>query len=123
MNGRVSGSAHKLFGGRGLHVIGQQAKPQHRGKRSYISNIVIRAVEFEKQIMAKSVALNRSHCAAAVRAPGPRTVMLLRCSKDGFERIRRVAKIRDVTISGFVLHSLRRSWNIDQNLIQAYFGR
>jgi len=106
-------------------MIRERAKLQRRGISSYMLNIVIRAVEFEERIMARggAVTFNRTLYAATVRTPGPRTAILLRCSKNESERIRRASKIRDVTISGFVVHAIRSSWNVERNLIQPYFGR
>src|ERR1700758_1966858 len=92
-------------------IIRERAKVEHRGISGYLLNIVMRSVDFEETLMAKAgrfYALNRGLFASPVRPPGPRTTMLLRCSTGEAGRIRRVAKRRDITISGFVLHCLKR---------------
>ena len=104
-------------------LIRERARIQRRGISSYMLNIAMRAVQFEENLISRDPTLRRFLYDAAIRVPGPRTAILLRCSKDESERIRRVAQIRGVTISGLVLYSIRRSWEIQQNLIQRYFGR
>ena len=45
--------------------------------------------------------------------------MLLHCSIVEASRLRAAAKRRDITISGFVLRTLRRSWNVQEKLSKA----
>jgi hypothetical protein len=100
-------------------TIRGEAKRQHRGVSGYILHILIRAVEFEEILVAKGhrvQALNRTLSRTPIRTIGPRTTILLRCSTEESQRIRRAARMRDTTISGFVLQSLRRSWKADEML-------
>lgn len=102
-------------------MVRQRAELQRRGISSYILVIVMRAVEFDEHIMARGDSmrrLNRTLSRAPIRGPGPRTAILLRCSTEESERIRRAARMRAITISGFVLHSLKRSWEIEANLFE-----
>lgn len=104
-------------------IIRRRAELQRRGISNYMINIVIRAVEIEERTIARGVSFDRSLYTDSIRAPGPRTAVLLRCSRMESERIRRIAKIRGLTISGLILFSLRRSWRAERNLLQPYFER
>jgi uncharacterized protein (DUF1778 family) len=96
-------------------MIRQRAEVQRRGISGYMLNIVMRAADFQERMMARGITM-RMLSRTAIRIPGPRTAILLRCSTEESERIHRVAKARDTTISGFVLDSLRRSWDVERNL-------
>lgn len=77
--------------------------------------IVMRSVDFEEKLWAKAGrfhALKRSLSRTQTRPLAPRTTLLLRCSTEQSERIRRAAKMRDTTICGFVLRCLKRSWDV-----------
>jgi uncharacterized protein (DUF1778 family) len=95
-------------------TIRERAKVEHRGISSYMLNIVMRSVDFEEKLRAgarRFQALKRSLSGTPIRSTGPRTTLLLRCSTEESERIRRVAEMEDTTICGFVLHCLKRSWD------------
>ena len=96
--------------------IRERAELQHRTISGYILNIVMRAVSFEESSLAKGKLhpLNRSLYRTVVRPTSPRTAILLRCSMDESKRIRAAAKVRESTICGFVLYSLRRSWDAEK---------
>jgi hypothetical protein len=96
-------------------TVRERAKVEHRGISSYMLNIVMRFVDFEETLLARVGsfrALNRSLSRTPIRPPGPRTTLLLRCSVEQSERIRRAAEMRENTICGFVLHCLKRSWDV-----------
>jgi uncharacterized protein (DUF1778 family) len=93
-------------------AIRERAKLEHRNISSYVLHIVMRVVVVEEKLR-KSAALNRFLLRPSVRLPGPRAAFLLRCSREEAKRIRTVAKKTDRTISGFVLRTLRRHWNIE----------
>ena len=98
-------------------TIRERAKLEHRGISGYVLNIVMRSVDFEEELLGKagqSPPLNRRP-SGTLRPPGPRTTFLLRCSTEESERIRRAAKLRDTTISAFVLRCIARSWRIEEN--------
>ena len=95
-------------------TIRARAKLERRGISGYVLNIVMRSVDFEEKLLAKAgrlQTLRRSLSGTPIRPVRPRTTMLVRCSTAEARRIRRNAKRRDSTISGFVLHCLRRSWS------------
>jgi hypothetical protein len=78
-------------------------------------SIVMRSVDFEETLLSRVGGFrefNRSLSRTPIRPPGPRTTMLLRCSIEESERIRRAAEMRDTTICGFVLHCLKRCWDV-----------
>jgi hypothetical protein len=93
-------------------TIRERAKAEHRNVSGYVRHIVMRVVAVEEKLR-KSAVLNRLLLRPSVRLPGPRTAFLLRCSQEEAKRIRTVAKMTDRTISGFVLRTLRRHWNIE----------
>ena len=95
-------------------IIRERAKLQHRGISSYMLDILTRAVRFEGRLLAKGdgvYSLSGNICRTRDRPLGPRTTMLLRCSVEESERIRWAAKMRETTISEYVLGCLRR-WRL-----------
>lgn len=79
---------------------------------NYVLNIVLRSAAIEEKL---SSLLNRSQFRnraldMPVRAPGPRTAILIRCSTTEARMVRVAAKRRQIPISSWVLHCLRRSW-------------
>ena len=102
-------------------TIRERAKAEHRGISSYMLHIVMRFLDFEETLLARVGsfrALNRSLSRTPIRPPGPRTTMLLRCSIEESDRIRRVADMRETTICGFVLHCLKRSWGVKGPIVR-----
>jgi hypothetical protein len=79
----------------------------------------MRAVAFDEGLFAKISMLPELAPGFASRPPGRRTTMLLHCSIVEASRLRAAAKRRDITISGFVLRTLRRSWNVQEKLSKA----
>src|SRR5215470_11734247 len=96
--------------------IRQEAAFEHRTIAGYVLNILLRALRVEERLAAELSIfqrLNRVLSRAPTRAPGQRTAILVRCSIDDANRIRVGAKRRDATISGFVLHCLKRNWDVN----------
>lgn len=91
-----------------------QARLQHRTVSGYILNILMRAVEFQEMALERWGRPEVSRLTYSKRAPGARTTVLLRCSMKEARRIRAAAKKRGETVSGYVLHAIRRSWKIAQ---------
>jgi uncharacterized protein (DUF1778 family) len=99
--------------------IRECAKLDHRSLSSYVLNIVMRAVQFEEQQLARfrrNPELNRLPRRPAARPIGPRAAFLLRCSAEEAKQIRAVANLTDRSISGFVLRTLRQSWDVAERL-------
>ena len=102
--------------------IREIAKRQRRTISGYVLYVLMRAVRLNENLMRMRAAgvnevpfahlietygLNR---APAMKAPGPRTTMLLWCSKQEAQRVRTLASKRGLTISAFVLHTLTCTW-------------
>lgn len=94
----------------------EDAAAERRSVSAYVLTIVVRSLEAEQALSARLRnslhSWNRNLSQTRVRMPGPRTAILVRCSIDEAARIRAAAARREITISGFVLHSLRRAWNV-----------
>jgi len=99
--------------------IRDHSKLERRTVSGYVLNIVMRAVAFDEGLFAKLSMLPELAPGFASRPPGRRTTMLLHCSIVEAGRLRAAAKRRDITISGFVLRTLRRSWNVQEKLSKA----
>ena len=91
-------------------TIREHARLQRRTISGYVFNIVMRAIEFEDKMA--HVAFGRLTGIVPKSQRGAKTTMLLWCAKEESERIRGAAKRRGATISGFILHTLRRSWRV-----------
>jgi len=97
-----------------------QAKLQRRTISGYVLNIAMRAVGYDDQLFARFDRL-LSFDSSSGRQPGaarPRTTMHLHCFEGEAKRIRNAAKRRETTISGFVLHSVRRSWAVNRRIAE-----
>lgn len=96
--------------------VREDAAAERRSVSAYVLTIVVRSLEAEEALSARlrnSLHIwHRNPSQTRVRMPGPRTAILVRCSIDEATRIRAAAARREITISGFVLHSLRRAWNV-----------
>jgi uncharacterized protein (DUF1778 family) len=99
-------------------TIREQAKIERRTVSNYVLNIVLRALQFEEPLFANSRVrkLHRRAYMHPIRAPGPRTAVLVRCSTEEAERIRATAKQTGATISGYVLRALTHSWIIRKDM-------
>jgi len=98
--------------------IRAQAKLQRRTVSGYALNIAMRAVGYDDQLFARFKRLSGfgSTWGHQHRAARPRTTMHLHCSEAEADRIRNAAKRRETTISGFVLHCVRRSWEVNRQI-------
>ena len=103
--------------------IRKTAARQHRTISGYVLNVVLAAIRFDDSLTHLRSVGGDSRVSVrdielygldgfSARPPGPRTTMLLSCSTDDARRIRETAKRKEITISGLVLHALRRTWTI-----------
>jgi uncharacterized protein (DUF1778 family) len=100
-------------------TIRGRAKRDRRTVSAYILTRLTTALRMEEMLFARLSRFqefNRMASRTAVRPPGPRTAILLRCSVHEAKRIRAAAERRRITISGFVLHALRRSWKVAEEI-------
>jgi len=96
-------------------IIRGRATLQRRTISGYVLNVMMRVIAHDERLFNQLGRLqrwDRVFVGNSVRPVGPRTTMLLRCSADESARIRLAAKRRGATISVFVLHTLRSSWNL-----------
>jgi hypothetical protein len=102
-----------------LEEAGQIRDGAHRQRRSvsgYVLNILDRALHVEELIFGgHQYRPSLKQRLGRIPKVAPRTVIFVRCSDYEASRIRAAARRRDITISGFVLHALRRAWNVANN--------
>jgi uncharacterized protein (DUF1778 family) len=95
--------------------IRDRAREDRRTLAQYVLNIVSRALNLEEILAATSrVRLIHGRVERDARSVrGTRTAILVRCSSDERNRIRRAAERNEVTISGFVIYCLKLSWRAE----------
>ena len=99
-------------------TIHLRAELERRTVSGYVLRILMRWLDLEERLVSIQQPSRRPLTAyQPVRFPGPRTTMLLRCSKEEAHRIRVGAKRRGTTISWFVLHSLALSWSAKDRML------
>lgn len=94
--------------------IREHAASQRRPVSGYVLNIATRAIAFEERFAKRgrlSIILP-----AALRPPGPRTTMLVRCAREEAALIRGTAKRHDTTISAYMLFVVQRAWGVADQL-------
>jgi len=92
-------------------TIRDRAESERRSVSGSVLNIVMRALHFEEKVLATGrFRAGRRPSSPVVRQPGPRTAVLVRCSRSEAMQIRATAKRKQLTISGYILQALRRSW-------------
>jgi len=95
--------------------IRAEARHERRSVAGYVLNIVLRAAAIEERFAAQMPPLqelSRVRTRTPLRLIGQRTAILIRCTVYEANRIRGVANRRQMTISGFVLQCLHRSWDL-----------
>ena len=101
-------------------LIHHQARTERRTLSGYVLQVVLGHVHFEENVLAKLQTAHRIPYIAPWKRPaqvaGPRSTFLVRCSREESERIRAAAKRRDVSISGYVLSTLRRTWKVQTDV-------
>jgi uncharacterized protein (DUF1778 family) len=88
-------------------TLHEQAGLERRTVSAYVLNIIMKTVQLDEKLSFRLSSLARDH---ARRPNGPRTKVLLRCSREEANRIHRAAKKRETTVSAFVMQALRTSW-------------
>jgi uncharacterized protein (DUF1778 family) len=90
-----------------LRTLHEQAHLERRTLSAYVLNIIMRVVQLDEKLSSHVGELARDYPA---RPAGPRTKVLLRCSRQEGNRIQQAAKNRGTTVSTFVMQALRNSW-------------
>lgn len=88
-------------------IVRECAEHERRTISAYVLNVVLRAVTTEEKYLARIERLQPFPATALVH---PRTCLLVRCSSEEAHRIRSAAKRREMTMCGYVLYALERSW-------------
>ena len=105
--------------------IRETATRQRRTISGYVLNILMKAIRFDESLTRLREVGGEEKLAVrhlefyglggfSARPSGPRTTMLLSCSKEDAHRIRETAKRKETTMSGLVLHALRLAWAADR---------
>ena len=107
-----------------------EAEKERRTISAYVLQVVIRATELDDRLYSRKFAytpLNRDPSRNQFIEPGPRTAILVRCDESEARRIRDAAQRRNIPINAFVLHTLKRAWNVQgrppESIIEDAFAR
>jgi len=95
-----------------------RAELQRRTVSGYVINIVVRRIQFAEEIPGMNPSVFRLERGKRAKAAAPRTTLHLYCSLEDARKIRRAARLGQVTMSGFVLHCLWHSWRIEDSLAE-----
>jgi len=93
-----------------------EAEKQRRTISAYVLFIMVRAIHVEDRLvtsLSRFTSMNQVLSRRALMTHGPRTAILVRCEVSEADRIREAARRREMPINAFVLHALKRSWNVD----------
>lgn len=96
-------------------IIRNEAKLERRTVNNYVLNIVLRSLQIDERVSLGG--RDRSVYFTPMSVPGPRSAILVRCSIAEARGIRAAAKQRKTGISSYVLHTLRRTWDVKKHLI------
>ena len=101
-------------------AIRDRAERDRRTISAYILTRLVAALRVEEMLFARLSRFrefNQAVARTSLHPPGPRSAILLRCSVEEAKQIRVAAGRRQTTISGFVLHALRRSWRVTEEAL------
>jgi len=96
--------------------VRSRATFQRRTVSGYVVNIVLRRVDFAEEISAGGPATFKLRPDLRAKIARPRTTLHIYCARDEANRIRGAARRGKLTISSFVRHCLRSSWEIEDSL-------
>jgi uncharacterized protein (DUF1778 family) len=98
--------------------VRKQAALQRRTVSGYVVNIVIRSVAFSDELVSSlgRRAFFKLNQGKRVKATAPRTALHIYCTAEEAKRIRGAASQRNMSISGYVLACLYRSWETEKSV-------
>jgi predicted HicB family RNase H-like nuclease len=102
--------------------IREKAKQSRRSISGYVLGVLDRSLHMEEILSGRTVRPNDfsgTPGRASVRETGAQTAILVRCTAAEADRVRAAAKRREMSISAFVMHCLRRSWNVETEMNSA----
>lgn len=111
--------------------IRESARHDRRTISGYVMNVLMKAIKFDRSLeraramgietRISSLDIERYGLGGVSRPPpGPRTTMMLSCSVEEASEIRKEAESKGTTISGLVLHALRKSWEMIDRTPQSH---
>ena len=103
-------------------TVREKARQSRRSISGYVLGVLDRALHMEEILSGRSVRPNElagTLGRAPVRETGTETAILVRCSAGEADRVRAAAKRKDMSISAFVMHCLRRAWDVETDMISA----
>lgn len=100
-------------------TIREKARQSRRSISGYVLGVLDRSLHME-EILSGRTARPNDFAGASGRAPvresGAETAILVRCTDAEADRVRAAARRRDMSISAFVMHCLRRGWSVETGL-------
>jgi predicted HicB family RNase H-like nuclease len=103
-------------------TIREKAKQSRRSISGYVLGVLDRSLHMEEILAARTARPNEvagTSGRVLVRETGAETAILVRCTAAEADRVRAAAKRRDMSISAFVMNCLRRSWNVETEMLSA----
>jgi len=99
-----------------------RARLERRTVSAYVLNVVLRSIGLSEKVISGLGSFPQFKLARGTQVKGsrPRTTLHIHCSKSEAKQIRSAAEFREITISGFVLGCLRRSWEVADSLDKRY---
>ena len=97
-------------------TVRKEALAQHRTISGYVLSVLERSLWIERKFGSALESLARLPKPDNRDAKGARTAILLHCSRESAEEIRRAAKRRRMSISRFAVFSLDRHWRSIERL-------
>ena len=100
--------------------IRTRASLEHRTVSSYMIHVLVTVLAFDEKLFARLHTFEDVKTIAPVshHPVRPRTTIMLRCSEEESLRIRRAAKRRGASISGYIVESLRRYWELSDKALK-----
>jgi hypothetical protein len=98
--------------------IRARARGQRRTASGYILYILIASLDLSERLIAhlQRPPLFKLGYSKQQKRGAPRTRLHIYCAAAESKRIRRAAELQGMTVSGFVLSCLHRSWEVEDSL-------
>jgi len=93
----------------------EEASSQHRSLSGYLLYVLERSFRVEETV-GSILSPRRPQNIRGTQRPGIRTAVHLRCTAEEAARIREYARRRKLSLSDFVVFSMRRLWEANDRL-------
>ena len=100
-------------------TIREKARQSRRSISGYVLGVLDGSLHVEEILSGRTARLSDFAGAsgrAPVRESGAETAILVRCTDAEADRVRAAARRRDMSISAFVMHCLRRGWSVETEM-------